>query len=210
VKACTFSSVFLLPNFESIKRLMGLRLLFQLKFLSKMKISPEQIFFITFGLAFTLGQFKSSPLGFIYSFAFLGTFFALKDYSKLTLILGLYSTQLILGLFMGEKISLLSIPCGLIGSFLFSFLFPIILVFLASFWIVKINWIEPIIRLYVVGIQMVSKLLNGSFTSSSIFLVIAIWVLMFPEHFKKKYLWISLLLAMHTNTAMTPVIFISR
>lgn len=206
-KASIVSSVFLFPNFESLKRLGILRLLFQLKFLAKIKISLEIIFFLTFFLSFIFGQYKISPLGFIFSFAFLGTFFSLRDYSKFILILGLFSTQLILALFIGDKVSLLSIPCGLFGSFLFTFLFPVFVLFLLTYWAIPINWIEPVLRLYVVSIQTTSKLLNGSFTSSSIFLIFAIWLLMFQKASPGKYVGFGLLLFLHTNTAMNPVIY---
>lgn len=209
-KATIVSSVFFLPNFESLKRLGILRLIFQLKFLAKLKISLEMVFFLTFILSFALGHFKISPIGFIFSFAFLGTFFSLRDSSKLILILGLFSTQLILALFLGDKVSLLSIPCGLFGSFLFTILFPICILFLLTFWIHPINWLEPILRTYIVGIQSTSKLLNGSFTSSSIFLILAIWLLMFHQNNTRKYIVFSLLLFLHTNTAMNPVIYSPR
>lgn len=204
------ASVFFFPNFESLKRLGVLRLLFQLKFLSKMKISLEVMFFLTFIISFILGQYKASPLGFIFSFAFLGTFFSLRNNSKLILILGLFSTQLILALFIGDKVSLLSIPCGLFGSFLFSFLFPVFVLFLLTFWFIPINWVEPILRLYVTSIQLTAKFLNGSFTSSSIFLILAIWVLMFHKASTRKYVAFCLLLFLHTNTAMNPVIYSSH
>ncbi|MBY0412648.1 MAG: hypothetical protein K2Q18_00710 [Bdellovibrionales bacterium] len=152
-----------------------------------------------------MGNFKNSPMGFIYSFAFLGTFFALKDFSKFTLVLGLYSTQLIIGLFMGEKVSLLSIPCGLLGSYIFTLIFPFILLFLLTFWIIQINWIEPLLQIFIIGIQSVAKLLNGSFTSSSIFLIMGIWVLMMTKNSRGKYIGLCILFFLHTNTAMTPV-----
>jgi len=206
-KSCIISSLFFLPNFESLKRLGILRLIFQFKFLAKLKISLETVFFLTFILSFIFGQYKASPLGFIYSFAFLGTFFSLRNNSKIILILGLFSTQLILALFLGDKVSLLSIPCGLFGSFLFTFLFPVFVLFLFTFWIIPINWVEPIIKLYVTSIQTTSKLLNGSFTSSSLFLIFAVWILMFHKASIRKNIGFCLLLFLHTNTAMNPVIY---
>jgi hypothetical protein len=209
-KASIVSSLFLLPNFEALKRLGILRLLFQVKFLAKLKISLEKIFFLTFSLSFILGQYKASPLGFIFSFAFLGTFFSLRDSSKITLILGLFSTQLILALFLGDKVSLLSIPCGLFGSFLFTLIFPVFVLFLLTFWAIPLNWVEPLLQLYIKGIQLTSKLLNGSFTSSSIFLILATWILMFHKTSPKKYMAFCVLLFLHTNTAMNPVIYSPR
>jgi hypothetical protein len=121
------SSGLFLTSMESLKRLLLLRILLQVKFLSKIKITIEHVFLITFAASFLIGDFKNSPLSFVYSFIFLGTFFSLRDYSKLTLIMGLFSTQLIIGLFMGEKVSLLAIPAGLLGGFLFTMIFPALL-----------------------------------------------------------------------------------
>ena len=210
LKFSVVSSVFFLPSFESLKRLGILRIIFQFKFLTKIKISLEKVFFITFLLSFIFGQYRSSPIGFIYSFAFLGTFFSLRDHSKLILIYGLFSTQLILALFLGEKVSLFSIPFGLFGSFIFSLIFPFLVLFLLTFWIIPINWAEPIIKLFVAAIKLTAKSLNGSFTSSSIFLILAIWLLMFHKSSTRKYFTLTLLLFLHTNTAMNPVLYSPR
>lgn len=201
------SSLFFAPSFDSIRRLSLLRLLFQFKFLTKMKLSMEHIFILTFSLAFLMGDYEDSPLGYIYSFIFLGTFFSLKNYSKLTLILGLFSTQLIIGLFLGEKVSLLSIPVGMLGSFIFSLIFPFLLFFLATFWFVPINWAEPIVRIFIVTVHYAAKFLNGSFTSSSLFLIAAVWILMMMKNSSGKCAALLILIFCHTNTAMTPVIF---
>lgn len=209
-RALVVSSVFLFPNFESLKRLGVLRLLFQLKFLSQLKISLEMIFFLTFIISFLLGQYNISPIGFIFSFAFLGTFFSLREQSKLILILGLFSTQLILALFLGDKVSLLSIPFGLLGSFLFSFLFPLLVLFLLTYWFIPINWAEPLLKIYISGIKITAKCLNGTFTSSSLFLILAIWLLMFDQNSNRKRIGILFFLFLHTNTAMNPVIFSPR
>lgn len=199
-------SSLLFPVSDSIKRLSILRLLFQFKYFSKLKLSLEQIFIVTFLIAFILGDYQHSPLGFIYSFIYLGTFFSLRDYSKLILILGLFSTQLILGLFMGEKVSLISIPLGMIGSFIFTLIFPLLLIFLSTFWMIPVNWAEPIIRSFIVLIQATARLLNGSFTSSSLFLIMAVWALMMMKNSLGKCAALFILFFLHTNTAMTPVI----
>ena len=206
-KAGVLSSLLFLPGLESIKRLSILRLLFQVKFHLKMKLSTETVFLLTFIISFIFGQYASSPVGFIFSFAFLGTFFSLQNQSKLLLILGLFSTQLILALFLGNKVSLLSIPLGLFGAFLFTFLFPLCLLFLMTYWFIGINWIEPVLRIYIVAIQWSSKAINGTFTSSSLFLIIAVWILMYHRDSLRKLLLLATLIFLHTNTAMTPLIF---
>jgi hypothetical protein len=199
-------STFFLPSYDSIKRLSILRLLLKIKYFKKLKISLEVIFVFTFLSAALLGDFHRSPLGFIYSLFFLGTFFSLRNYSKLVLILGLFSTQLILGLFIGNKVSLLSIPIGLCGSFIFSIVFPLLLIFLATYWIIPINWGEPIIKTYVILIKKCATITNGSFTSPSVFLILAIWVLILMKSTHKKYALLTILLFFHTNTAMTPMV----
>lgn len=207
LKVATISTLFFFPNFESLKRLGILRIIFQYKFLFKAKISLEIIFFITFFLSFIFGQYKASPVGFIFSFAFLGTFFSLRDQSKMILIYGLFSTQLILALFTGDKISLLSIPFGLIGSFLFTFIFPLLILFLLTFWIVPTNWAEPLLGFYIKAVKVTAKSLTGSYSSTSIFLIFAIFILMFHRNSAFKLIIFSLLLFLHTDTAMTPVLF---
>ncbi len=206
-KLLILPSAFFLPEFNSLQRSAILRLLFQFKFITRFQLSLEHIFLMTFALAFCLGHFHRSPLSFIYSFAYLGVFFSLRDYPKIMLIAGFFSIQLLLGLFSGEKSSILAVPVGLFGSFIFSLLFPVLLLFLASFWIVDINWAEPLIRGFIVTVQFVSKNLQGSFTSSSIFLILGIWVFMWMENSNKKYTALVLLLTLHTNSAMSPVLW---
>jgi hypothetical protein len=123
------------------------------------------------------------------------------------LILGLFSSQLIIALFMGEHVSLMAIAVGLIGSALFGLLFPFVLLFFVSFWIFKINWIEPLIGLFLSFVKSSSVLLQGSFTSSSIFLILAVGTLLHVSYSRKKMAAFCLLLILHTNTAMTPSIF---
>ena len=206
-KTTMLSTLFFLPGFESIKRLALLRILFQFKFFSKIKISTPHIFILMFLISFLMGHYKTSPLGFIFSFAFLGTFFSLQNHSKLQLILGLFSTQLILALFLGDKVSLASIPIGLFGSFIFSFIFPLCIAFVGTYWIIDYNWIEPILRIFIISIQWCSKNLNGTFTSSSLFLILAIWIIMMMNFSLLRKILLLICIFLHTNTAMTPVIY---
>lgn len=199
-------SLFLLPEYFSLHRSSLLRLFLQFKFITKLPLSLEHVFFLTFLTAFCLGHFHRSPMGFIYSFAYLGVFFSLRDQSKIMLIAGLFSIQLILGLFSGEKVSLLSIAFGLFGSFAFTLLFPLLLLFLITFSFLDWNWGEPLIRGFIVSIQFVAKNLQGSFTSSSLFLIFAVFILMWMKSSRLKYIYLLVLIFCHTNTAMTPVI----
>jgi hypothetical protein len=200
-------SFLFLPHFFSLKRLVILRLILKVNFFAKLKFPFEKVYLLTFAISFLIGHFHASPLSFIYSFMFLGTFFSLRDYPKMILILGLFSSQLIIALFMGEHVSLIAIAVGLIGSALFGLLFPFVLLFFVSFWIFKINWIEPLISLFLGFVKSSSVLLQGSFTSSSLFLILAVGILLHVSYSRKKMAAFGLLLILHTNTAMTPSIF---
>ena len=206
-KIMLLPSLFFLPEFYSLQRSSLLRLLFQFKFIAKLRVTLEHIFLLTFLGSFLLGHFHRSPMGFIYSFAYLGIFFSLREYPKIMLIAGLFSIQLVLALFSGEKASLLSIPFGLLGSFIFSLLFPLLLLFLSSFWFLDLNWGEPLIRAFILTIQFASKNLQGTFTSSSLFLIIAVWVLMWAKSSRVKYFTLAIFLFWHTDVAMTPAIW---
>lgn len=204
--------VFWIPQIYAVKRMALLRILFHLKYFlgkfTKWQVSLEQVFIIVFLFSFILGHFHASPLGFTYSFIFLGTFFSFRHASKFFLVLGLYSTQLLLALFSGDSVSLLSIPCGLLGGFLFTLLFPIIFIFLSTFWLFEINWIEPIVRLFVLYAHNAARILRGTYTFPSVFLLLFVWVLIFmPEISKKKYLFLILFLFLHTNITAAPSIF---
>lgn len=199
------TSFFFLPHFYAIKRLALLRLLFQLKFITKRKISDEMIFAMTFLISFLLGHYHESPMSFILSFMFISTFFTLRHESKLVLIAGLFVTQTIMAIFMGNKISVLSVPVGLLGSFCVSFIIPLLFIFLGSFWLIKINWAEPLISAMVFIVKKSAILLGGSFTSSSIFMIIAMICLM--SRFNGRLRLLALCLFLHTNTAMTPSLF---
>lgn len=207
IKFFILPCAFFLPEYNSLQRSAILRLLLQFKFTAKLRLSLEHIFFMTFIVAFLSGHFHRSPLSFIYSFAYLGVFFSLRDYPKIMLIAGFFSIQLLLGLFSGEKVSLLAVPIGLFGSFVFTMLFPVLLLFLASFWIIDLNWAEPLIRGFIVAIQFISKNLQGSFTSSSLFLILGVWTLMWMKNSNKKYATLTFLFVLHTNTAMSPVLW---
>ncbi len=200
-------SFLFLPQFFSLKRLVILRLVLKVNFFAKLKFPFEKVYLLTFIISFIIGHFHASPLSFIYSFMFLGTFFSLRDYPKMILILGLFSSQLIIALFMGEHVSLIAIAVGLIGSALFGLLFPFVLLFFASFWIFQINWIEPLISFFLSFVKTSSVLLQGSFTSSSIFLILATGTLLHASYSRKKMVTFALFVFLHTNTAMTPSIF---
>lgn len=199
-------SLFFLPQFYTLHRLAVLRLSYQLNYLAKLKQPVEILFFITFLISFTLGHFHHSPMGFIYSYIYLGTFIAFGMRPKISLILGLFSTQLILGIFFGNQTSFLSIAVGLGGGFLFSLIFPLLIIFFSTYWIFEINWGEPIIRGFVLGTHYFSKIMNGTYFSSSLFLIGAVWLLLCRN---KPTYWLTLftiLFFLHSDGCMSPTI----
>ena len=192
--------------FLAIKRIVILRLLIILKRSFKYKISIEILFFTTFIISFFLGHYQASPMGFIMSFLYIGTFLAFSDQSRVHLFLVLCSSHLLIVFFNGAEFSflatLLSLPCVA----MFSFLLPFIYLNLGSFHFLRINWIEIVIRYFILMIHWSAKLTIGSFMSASFFLLIAIWIILFKQ--KKRYLLIALLL--HGNALQAPMIIVNQ
>ncbi|MDD4975979.1 MAG: hypothetical protein PHY93_16600 [Bacteriovorax sp.] len=192
--------------FLAIKRIIFLRLLIMSQRLIKRKFYIEILFLITFGMAFLLGHFKESPLGYILSFLYIGTFISLSDKPKIILILGLFSSHLLIAFFSGNEVSLLSIILGLPIIALFSFFLPFVFLYFFTFKLIHFNWIEAAIRLFILIVHWGAKLTHGSFMSSTLFLILVIWILLLRK--KKRYLVIALLL--HGNIANSPAFFYSR
>jgi len=201
------SAMFLLPTPENIKRLSLMRLGFHGKAFFKRRISSTHLLAIAFGFSFLLGHYSNNPLSFLISLLFIGTFFTLGEQSRATLVLALFSNQILLAIFLGNKISLFSVFTSMAGVFLFGFLQPAFIIYFCTFWIYPTNWVEPIIQVFVRTLKTSATLINGTFTSSSIFLLLAIWMLLFLKKKRGFYLLFSLLLLLHTNTSMTPCFF---
>ncbi len=207
LKLSLLAACLALPNYEAIHRLAILRFGFNIKFLAKLKITSEQMLIITFFIAFCLGHYFSSPFGYLFSLLYIGTFFFLGDRPKSLLMLALFANHVLIALFLGSKVSFLGTLCGFAGVFFFSVLYPFMLIFFATFWIFSYNWIEPLISLYIESLKFAAHYLNGSFTtSSSIFLLLALWSLLF---LKRKNIAVAVCLLLHSNAAMTPSLFSS-
>lgn len=191
--------------FLAIKRIIFLRLMIMSQGLFKRKFPIEILFLCTFAIAFLLGHFRESPLGYILSFLYIGTFISLKDKSRIILILGLFSSHLLVSFFSGNEVSFLSLIFDLPIITLFSFLLPFVFLYLFTFKIICFNWLEGAIRLFVLTVHWGAKLTHGTFMSSTLFLMIAIWIILLRK--KKRYLLIALLL--HGNVATPPCFFYS-
>lgn len=199
--ALTFA--FFLP-YLAIKRIVCFRLLLMLRSKFKLKASIEVIFLLTFVVSFLLGHFKESPLGFIYSFLFMGTFISLRDYSRIKVLIGLLAAHLLIDLFNGETVSPLSLIINIPFLGFFSFLMPLSYLYLGSFKWISFNWIEPLTRFFIVGVHFCAKLLQGSSWDPSLTLILFLWLILFGG--KKRFLTIVLIL--HTTMANSPAIFL--
>ena len=135
-------------SYQAFIRSLSLRTFVRVKFKFKIKLNIEIMTLLIFIISFAMGHYHASPLSFVMSFAFLGTFICLRDYGKIHLILGLSIIQLIINLFLAQKVSIISIAIGLMAVFIFKYLFMLIIIYLISFYLYPSNWIEPLIKLF--------------------------------------------------------------
>lgn len=196
------SAVYFVP-YLTIKRIVIMRLLLLLKNHFPRKIPFEYVFFATFILSYLLGHFKESPLGFAYSFLFMGTFITLRDYSRITIILGLFSTHLLICFFNGSETSIVSLALNIPLIALFSFIMPLGYVYFLTFSWIDYNWIEAIIRSYIVLVHWLAKISAGASLHASLPLILAIWFILL----KRQQRYVMLLMLLHTNLANSPAIF---
>lgn len=201
--------IFLIAAFSlpylAIKRIVILRILYLSQMFLKKRISIEILFLLTFLISFGLGHFSESPLGFILSFLYMGTFIALRDQSRSTIILGLFSSHLLIAFFSGSEVSLVSLLLNLPLIAIFAFLLPAFYFYFLTFQWIDFNWIELIVRIFILSVHWTAKLTNGTLVSSTVFLIMAAWIILLKK--QKRYLVLFLLL--HGNVAISPAFFYS-
>lgn len=190
----------------AIKRLIILRLLILGQRFFKIKCPIEVLFLITFVIAYLLGHYTDSPLGFILSYLFIGTFISLAKQPRIVLVLGLFSTHLLIAFFSGNQISFFSILFSIPLIALFSFVLPFFYLYFLTFKWMTFNWIEWAVRAFVLIVHWMAKIVQGSHMSSTFFLIMALWIVLLRK--EKKYLLIVLLL--HGNAVLAPTLFYSR
>jgi predicted membrane metal-binding protein len=195
--------VYTLP-YLAIKRIVLIRLIFFLKPWVKLKwnFSIEIILISVFIISYFLGHYQESPIGFIYSFLFIGTFIAFREHSKLSLILGLFSTQLLVACFGSGEISFLAILISLPTIFIFTLIAPLLFFYLFTYQFIHFNWLEPILKTFMGLIQFESRIVIGSFMNVTLFLFWAVWILILKK--EKKYFFIAIML--HGNLVFAPTI----
>lgn len=197
-------AAFFLP-YLAIKRIAILRILYLSQTFLKKRIPIEILFLLTFFISFFLGHFAASALGFILSFLYMGTFITLRDQSRATIILGLFSSHLLIAFFSGSELSLISLLLNLPLIALFSFLLPIFYFYFLTFQWLDFNWIELIVRAFILTVHWMAKITHGTFVSSTLFLIMAVWIILLKK--QKRYLVLFLLL--HGNTAISPAHFLA-
>lgn len=196
----------LLLPWQSLVRSALRKITYFIKFKFKIKLREMHLFLIVFIISFLFGHYFKSPLSFVMSFAYIGTFSTLKNQSKFKLILGIFLISLIMNLFLAKKISLIAIALGLLISYFFRYVVFLILFYLFSFLLYPSNWIEPIIRSFILMNRFLTTELRGTFISSSIFIIFALLIFFYKSQGKLKLFYIALFLFLHTETARGPVI----
>lgn len=198
-------SIYFLP-YLAIKRLIIFRLLILLNKRLNLKADTEVIFLITFFISFFLGHYSQSPIGFILSFLYMGTFISLRNYSRPIIFLGLFSSHLLVCFFSGNEVSPLGLVFNLPILGLFSLLFPAFILYFLSFRWIHFNWIELFIRFFILSVHWMAKIPHGTLISSTFFLILAVWIILLK--WPKKYL--LLLLLLHGNVANSPSFYYQK
>jgi hypothetical protein len=106
--------------------------------------------------------------------------------------------------FMGGEFSFLGLLFAILLVQFFTILFPIIIIFIGSFYIFPSHWIEPVIRFFIVLIHYGAKYSHGTFLSATFMLLSILWILLLNKNLK----WILLCLLLHSELAATPIIFV--
>ena len=135
---------FFLEKFYSLKRIALLKIL---TVIFGKRFSIFTLFLMTFALDFIFGSFQQSPLSFVYSFIFLGTLLSFKKIN-FKLLLGLFTGQLILAMFLKQEINLLGPFMGFFMTSLFTFLFPVLLVSFVFFNVIGTLPAEFLLKLF--------------------------------------------------------------
>ncbi len=200
----TTLAAYTLP-FLAIKRVVIFKLLFYLKQRFKLRISTQMIFFATFALSLILGHFLQSPQSFVMSYLFVGTFIGLKDYSKMTLILGLASGHLLLAFFMKKNLSLLALILSLPLIGISSLLISLGYLYLLTFKGLEFNWIEKLVQYFLALIKEMSKISHSFESEPKILIFVLVWLLLLKQ--KKRYICITLFLC--AGSALAPSVFYS-
>lgn len=202
LKLLCYGVFYFFPSF-AIKRIVILRLLIFLKLRLKKSWALEKLFIATFAISFMLGHYFQSPLGFIKSFLFMGTFISLRVYSRWIMLLGLFIAHLLLALFSGHEVSPLALLLNIPLLSFFGAMMSLSAIYLVTFKWIQFNWMENLVAFFLWMIKKSVKLVVGTQLNTSIFLLLGLWIILL----KKDKRWLVLCFFLHANLAHSPALF---
>ena len=185
---------FILSGLYSIKRMALLRILWRLNRKFKYRRNFFHLFLLTFFLDFIVGNFKYSPLSFIYSFLFLGII-AASSLSGKRAIYALFGGQIIVGFFDLKAMAYSGFLFGFILTGIFSIFFPIFFLFYWSLSFFPFNWGGLFVAFFWNLVEICSKMAEKTgFFHSSLPLVLAVFITSLNIGYLKKILFAFLLI----------------
>ena len=191
--------------YPAMNRMILFQFLVLIKNTFSLKVEIEIIFCLTFLISFFLGHYQLSPLGFLLSFLFWGTVLALRDYSRLTLLLGLLASHLLFSFFSDQRLSLLAVLLNLPLIACYSLILLLGWATFAISYLGKNIGCEYFIKLFIFFLHIEAKIGLIAMIDSSAFLLLAVWLILFQKNKK----WILVCLLLHSNCANSPAIYYS-
>ena len=179
--------IFLLEGFYAAKRVLVLY------YLRAFRFDRRFIFFTFFALDFHFGSFAKNPLSFSLSFLFLGIIYTAEDYTSL--FFPFLGAQLLVSFFFGQDFSLVGFTLGFLLSPVLAATFPL---YLTGF-----HWLAKDLSLLTVAlIEYLSEWAVFDTTFVSLPLLMALFLLLFPFHFRYRNALVCLLILVHPETAV--------
>ncbi|MCK5074063.1 MAG: ComEC/Rec2 family competence protein [Bacteriovoracaceae bacterium] len=192
--------LFLLPGFYSIKRLSIMRILKLVFEFFKLRVEIFHVFLISFLIDLIAGTGRISPIGFTYSFLFLGIILSQGKNPKFLFPFTLFGGQILINYFSNSTLTLAGPFLGFFATFIFTFLFPVIFLF---FWTTPLfppQFAESILSFFHAIIQKMDSvaIISGYFHSSLPLILLFVIFFALP-HNKFKLSAISTLLFLHSE-----------
>lgn len=132
-------SLFFIPGFEALKRIIVLKILesYQDKFKNWIP-NNFYLFLIVFFVFFIFGDYFRNPLSFSLSFLFLGIIYAVNDNPKVGFVhyfFAFFSAQLLIQLFLPQEITMVHFLIGFFLGMLFNIFFPVMIICYLLFYL---------------------------------------------------------------------------
>jgi len=172
-----------------------------LPFLKKFIPLRNSFFYLLYYLL-SSRSLRHGPGSFMASFLYIGTFIALADQPKRQWLLALIANQLLLALIWKLAFNPIATVMSLPLYLLTSWLVPLGYGYLFTFKWLSINWIEPMVHLYISLIKFSAKLAHSFATAPSLMFLLLIWMILW----KAKPMWIALVMMLCGSLAVAPTI----